>query len=313
MRVGSGNQGAVDPTLQALLERTSRTFALTIPLLPEELVTQVGAAYLLLRIADTIEDESRWLPAVRVAVLHELADALTGSDMQVAALVERLATLAAPADMHCAELLTHLPAVLRATLPDSSAGKCILQHTRRTILGMAETVARVDHDGHLQLVDLADLTRYCYVVAGIVGELLTELFILHDARLIGSADRLRGAAVAFGEGLQLVNILKDRERDALEQRCYLPPAVSLTEVVARADADLVHGRDYVMTLIAAGAIRGVVAFAALPILLAEEALVMVRRHGAGTKVPRARVGQIIANLHASLARDELPPLVDACQ
>jgi farnesyl-diphosphate farnesyltransferase len=183
-------------------------------------------------------------------------------------------------------------------------------HTRRTILGMVETVAKTDCEGRLQLLALADLTRYCYFVAGIVGELLTELFILHDSRLSACAASLRETAGAFGEGLQLVNMLKDRERDRLEQRCYLPPALMLNELFGLALTNLARGRGYVATLMAAGAVRGVVAFSALPILLAEEALVVLRRQGAGAKVSRTRVEEIVTNLYECLARDELPSRVE---
>ena len=40
------------------LQKVSRTFALTIPLLPPQLTDWVGNAYLLCRIADTIEDDA---------------------------------------------------------------------------------------------------------------------------------------------------------------------------------------------------------------------------------------------------------------
>ena len=44
------------------LEEVSRTFALTIPQLPPPLYIAVGNAYLLCRIADTIEDEPKLTP-----------------------------------------------------------------------------------------------------------------------------------------------------------------------------------------------------------------------------------------------------------
>ena len=45
------------PTLMDhLLEKTSRTFALTVPLLPEPTRCEVTVAYLLFRVADTLED-----------------------------------------------------------------------------------------------------------------------------------------------------------------------------------------------------------------------------------------------------------------
>ena len=49
------------------LQKVSRTFALTIPLLPPDLRDYVGNAYLLCRIADTIEDDPK-ADAVKKAV-----------------------------------------------------------------------------------------------------------------------------------------------------------------------------------------------------------------------------------------------------
>jgi len=52
-----------------LLEQTSRTFALAIPLLPEPTRLQVGIAYLLFRIADTFEDAELWPRATKLEAL----------------------------------------------------------------------------------------------------------------------------------------------------------------------------------------------------------------------------------------------------
>ena len=59
--------------LERLLVRTSRTFALAIPLLPSPPRREVTAAYLLFRIADTFEDATRWPRASRLAALSDFA------------------------------------------------------------------------------------------------------------------------------------------------------------------------------------------------------------------------------------------------
>src|ERR1700712_2271891 len=71
--------------LQLLLQKTSRTFALSIPLLPEPLRTEVGVAYLLFRIIDTFEDATRWEGGRRAAALIgfvRLLEADDGRDAQ---------------------------------------------------------------------------------------------------------------------------------------------------------------------------------------------------------------------------------------
>ena len=62
--------------LDQLLEGSSRTFALTIPLLPEPIRAQVTVAYLLFRVADTLEDSERWTLAARGEKLRAFAAVL---------------------------------------------------------------------------------------------------------------------------------------------------------------------------------------------------------------------------------------------
>ena len=92
------------------------------------------------------------------------------------------------------------------------------------------------HDRALR--DVEDLQTYCYAVAGIVGEMLTELFILGRESLTPVAPDLRADSATFGEALQLVNILKDSASDRTEGRCYLPQNASRAEVFALAREDL---------------------------------------------------------------------------
>jgi len=285
----------VTAALEALLVRTSRTFALSIPLLPAPLREQVTVAYLLFRVADTLEDGFRWERDRRLAALDDYCAALRGEgDPMALAAAWRVA----PPCNHPGylELLDALPALLGAFAAlDPSAGRRIAADALRTAEGMRAFVARASGDGALALRDRDDLRNYCYVVAGIVGELLTALF----QPGAGAAQIER--AVRFGEGLQLVNILKDAAGDAAEGRVFLPPGLDRAEVFALARADLVEARRYVEALRAAGAHRGVVAFCALPALLAEATLDRVERCGAGAKLDRARVAAIAVRLDEALA------------
>ena len=76
------------------------------------------------------------------------------------------------------------------------------------------------------LVDVADLERYCYFVAGTVGKLLTALFL--EAVPLGAERRRRvdERAVSFGLGLQLVNIVKDVAEDLSRSICFVPREVA---------------------------------------------------------------------------------------
>jgi len=288
--------------IDALLEKTSRTFALSIPRLPEPIREQVSLAYLLFRIADTFEDAAEWSRERQIGALEDFCGLLEDPDDERA---ERLAGRWAretPIEHDgYLELLAETPAVLTRFGELEEAGRAVIrEHTLRTARGMAEIVSRTGDDGVLRLRDLEDLRGYCYVVAGIVGEMLTELFLLGDPGLEGTGPCLRERADRFGEGLQLVNILKDAAVDAREGRLFLPRTVERPEVFALARSDLEAATEYILALQEAGAARGVVAFNALPVRLAWATLEVVEEEGPGAKIERARVWSIVAGLEGDL-------------
>ena len=82
--------------LEDLLEKTSRTFALSIPVLPEPTRRQVMIAYLLFRIADTFEDAAQWPPELRIEVLREFQQLLSGYSPEMAARLAAKWTAAGP-------------------------------------------------------------------------------------------------------------------------------------------------------------------------------------------------------------------------
>lgn len=294
------------PDLDDLLEKTSRTFALSIPLLPEPTRREVTVAYLLFRIADTFEDSASWPREQRIASLDTFCELLERPDPERTRRCAEQWRAATPID-HAGylELLAELPFVLDAFFAlGDEARRRVRHHTLRTAHGMAEFVARTEADGRLVLADLEDLRRYCYVVAGIVGEVCTDLFLLDRPQLAPFEAALRERAALFGEGLQLVNILKDSAFDATEGRRYLPATVDRDAVFTLAREDLVAAREYVLILQRAGAERGIVEFNALPVLLAFATLTKVEREGPGSKVTRPEVYAILETMHGALDRAE---------
>ncbi len=302
---------AVD--LEALLARTSRTFALSIPRLPSPTREAVTLAYLLFRIADTFEDAAVWSRAAREAALDEfmglLRDPVLGTrgsvPSQAIELTARWVARRPVEHEGYLELLAQTPAVLGclATLSPRSRGS-VLSHSLRTAEGMKAYVRASTEEGGLELHDLEGLRDYCYVVAGIVGEMLTELFVGDAPGLAGVAGDLRARARAFGEGLQLVNIVKDSADDARDGRVYLPGGVAREVVFAMAREDLVRAGEYVTALQSAGAPRGYVEFTALPVVLARATLDAVEREGAGAKVPRDAVLAMAMDLDRRLDAGE---------
>ncbi|MCY3663319.1 MAG: squalene/phytoene synthase family protein [bacterium] len=290
--------------LEDLLVKTSRTFALSIPQLPGETRTQVTLGYLLLRIADTLEDAAVWGPERRVAGLLRFADLLNGESGPARDTAEAAVEswLAEPPTSHDGylELLRATGDVLAAwEALDPPARSVVGRYVRRTCLGMAHIVKRADRNGDLRLAGIPDLRDYCYVVAGIVGEMLTELFLL-GAPLEPVAEALRRRAATFGEALQLVNILKDAAADADEGRTFIQSARNREQAFGLARADLLVAGEYVDLLQKAGAPRGYLGFTGLPVRLAWATLDRVEEQGPGSKLTRPEVAALVASMHADL-------------
>jgi len=290
--------------LNDLLQKTSRTFALTIPLLPEPTRHEVGVAYLLFRIIDCFEDATQWPPEKRVEALVEFVRLLEDDTVRTLDITEAVAGwVREPPLDHPGyqELISLTPRVrewhreLRA-----EARQQIERHLVHTAYGMAAFVSRTNGAGALRLDTLEELREYCYVVAGIVGQLLTELYLLGCPQLERVAPDLRELALRFGEGLQLVNILKDAQPDAAAGRVYLPHEVTLDEVFDVAREDLVAALEYTELLRTADADFGVVAFNAMNARLALATLRVLRDRGLGSKLTRLQLSGLAAEVMDSI-------------
>jgi farnesyl-diphosphate farnesyltransferase len=294
--------------IEDLLQKTSRTFALAIPLLPEPTRKQVGIAYLLFRLADTFEDGVLWRRDRRLEALDRFVDLLHRDPLDAQPLATEC--LRDPPTEHAGyrELLARMPLVLRelAALPEP-ARATIVRHVSRSTQGMQAFVRRAEARAGLTLATIEDLRDYCYVVAGIVGEMLTELYLDGRVELRAPAEELRNRAAAFGEGLQLVNILKDAPRDADEGRVFLPPgSFGLALELAREDLDAAV--EYVGLLREAGTDSRLVAFNAFISGLARSNLQILAEKGPGAKLSRGEVAAVAANVAAEMAPGALGEL-----
>jgi farnesyl-diphosphate farnesyltransferase len=207
----------------AALPEVSRTFAVSIEALPDSLREAVRTAYLLCRIVDTVEDDPGLQRADR-RLLFGRFDALLADDEADPLFFEEA----------CAELLTgaggseaehelclNAGAVFRRFRALSPAQRAAIRpHIAEMSRGMREYALRAA--GDLGLASMTDLERYCYFVAGTVGELLTSLFLQIVPVDEATRAELDARAVSFGLGLQLVNIVKDAAADFSRGVCYLP-------------------------------------------------------------------------------------------
>ena len=304
--------------LDRLLDLTSRTYALTIPFLPEPTRREVAVAYLLMRVVDTFEDAEVWPASERCEVLDAFGALLHFEAAPDLAAAEALAARldADPPSSHAGyrELLHELPGLLADLAAiDRPQRAQIARHTQKMIDGMKATLrASAARDGAIALTSLAELRDYCYFVAGLVGEMLTELMLLDAPQLSPAAAELRASARLFGEALQLTNILKDSRADAAEGRSFLPDEARRAEAFALARADLRRAVGYIEALQAHGAPAGYLGFTAFPVKLAIATLRLVEEKGPGHKIGRDAVGRALSDLQAALDSGARPvPEIDA--
>ena len=208
---------------KTILEAVSRTFALTIPLLPTNLEIVIGNTYLLCRIIDTIED-AICIPLEQKNELSNLflATVLHGStpDIFIQKATALLEEHTHPAEL---DLIQNTSTILRIFASFSedqkeAIGRCV----KIMSLGMQQYHMKQSIDG---LQDLQELSHYCYVVAGVVGELLTTLFKLQSIDFGRSIDGRESLAIGFGQALQMTNILKDAQEDLQRGVVWLPRGV----------------------------------------------------------------------------------------
>lgn len=219
---------AEDLALQReLLQGVSRTFALTIPVLPKVLEPVIGNAYLLCRITDTIEDHAALGPVAQADFYERFIAAVEGHGDAAAFARDFGARLAAHASRDERRLIAETPRVLAITASFTDEQRAALAECVAVMgRGMAAFQRSKSTAG---LADLAAHAHYCYVVAGCVGEMLTRLFIEYLPELAVRRAELLRLAVSFGQCLQMTNILKDFWEDRAQGACWLPRDVFLAE------------------------------------------------------------------------------------
>jgi farnesyl-diphosphate farnesyltransferase len=203
-----------------ILQGVSRTFALTIPQLPPALCKVVSNGYLLCRIADTIEDEPALTPAQKRQFSQQFIQVVAG-DTSAEAFSQALHPLLSHATLVTErDLVLNTPRVIRLTHSFTPPQRAALH---RCIHIMAEGMAEFQQHSSLNgLKDLPEMNRYCYYVAGVVGEMLTDLFCDYSPQIAVHQPSLQTLAISYGQGLQMTNILKDIWEDYARGACWLP-------------------------------------------------------------------------------------------
>ena len=205
----------------------SRTFAVTIPLLPTEVRYVIGNAYLLCRIADTIEDEPTLADEFKRVFLSRFIEVVQNGAATVtfAHDLSSLLTEATPKSEQ--DLVEHVGMVIdfHMNLPDGQR-KPINRCIETMCTGMTEFIG-TDSTG---LPTMWHVERYCYFVAGVVGEMITDVLCDYSHLIDKRRADLAKLSVQFGRGLQLVNILKDHREDRRRGTTWLPRQIHPTRI-----------------------------------------------------------------------------------
>lgn len=198
-----------------LLKEVSRSFYLTLRVLPKEIRPQISLAYLLARATDTIADTKVVAPARRLELLRQMRAG------EIKAIAELATHQALPAERMLLQRLDDCCAMLKS-FPEADQ-KRIGDLWQTIVSGQVFDLERFPGETEKELAALSDdpeLDRYTYLVAGCVGEFWTRMCAAHLPAWNPSSSEELG--IRFGKGLQLVNILRDLPRDLRIGRCYLP-------------------------------------------------------------------------------------------
>jgi farnesyl-diphosphate farnesyltransferase len=243
------NSSKENPSVDLAYQRTilgsvSRTFALTIPLLPSQIQKVVGNTYLLCRIVDTIEDAADLSPDRKQLLSQLFLDAVLEKSSVDSFVTPCLEALKNYRNQDEIDLIIHTPTVLRilhtCSIHDQAAvSRCVSIMSD----GMSYFHKKQTQAG---LKDLQEFEKYCYVVAGVVGELLTTIFSNHSPQFARSIQGHEDLAIAFGQALQMTNILKDSPEDRERGVSWKPANVSQTELLSIAYQKLEKSLRYIL-------------------------------------------------------------------
>lgn len=222
------------------LAGVSRSFAFCIDELRGDFRHQVSLAYLLLRVLDTLED-SPWVQVeqkIKALVCFKqeiIKNEMTVSedwktvqqDIQHLSISSAEKSLIQSSDLLFQDF-KNLPQDIRGILKDA-------------ILTMTAGMADFNQKASLVIKNIFELDRYCFFVAGIVGELLERLH-RHGSEDPSNLYR----AVHFGLFLQKVNILKDQLQDEKLGRFFVFDRIAVMDSVgvhAEQAMEYIHSLD----------------------------------------------------------------------
>jgi len=209
----------------SILARVSRSFYLSIRLLPKKLRDPVSLGYLLARASDTIADTTELPLDLRMENLRLLVRGIQGEALGDA--IVGLSASVTPLQKNKAEraLIESLQSCLdwleQSEVPDREEVRAVLEQINR---GQVLDLERFPNPKQIAALEKsAELDEYTYLVAGSAGEFWTRLCFRHLPKFSGRSEGdMLGMGKRYGMGLQLINILRDAGADLRAGRCYFP-------------------------------------------------------------------------------------------
>ncbi len=210
--------------LTSLLRDVSRSFYLTLRVLPAPVRTQIGLAYLLARATDTIADTEIVPLKNRLAALSDLRARILGETTDPLSFGELAQGQSNPAEQL---LLKRIEEAIQVLNQQNPSDILLIRQVLSTIAsGQELDLHRFGNASAASIVALttwAELDDYTNRVAGCVGEFWTECCLQNLPNApVDRRPELLANSIRFGKGLQLTNILRDLPQDLRMGRCYLP-------------------------------------------------------------------------------------------
>jgi farnesyl-diphosphate farnesyltransferase len=211
-----------------LLKRNSRSFYLTLRVLPRAIRPQISLAYLLARTSDTIADTEIVSPGQRLEALDRLRERILGISDGGLNFAELTQQQGSPAER---ELLERVEETLSSLRRFSAKDLNRVRDVIETIISGQDLdlqrFASATPENIIAIRDEEELDDYTFRVAGCVGKFWTQLCVAHvfnaaEKHKFATSFDFEELGVRFGKGLQLVNILRDLPADLLKGRCYIP-------------------------------------------------------------------------------------------
>ncbi|MFJ7825790.1 squalene/phytoene synthase family protein [Psychrobacillus sp. NPDC096623] len=260
-----------------MLKKTSRTFYIPITFLEPKLKKAVASAYLCMRAIDEIEDHESLNPEEKKHILVSTSKLLLADfdKEEYEKLVGPYREILPPVSMRLADWLEICPTDLLKT---------VKTYTSEMAEGMAKWVGK-----NWQVKTREDLDEYTYYVAGLVGVMLSDLW-----KWSAGITTDRNLAIAYGRGLQAVNILRNKDEDSERGVQFFPEGWTRAEMFDYAEENLAQADEYIKSINR----KSILLFCKLPLALAHKTLNALK--SGKEKMTRSEVEQTVEEVQAEV-------------